>query len=100
MNDHAPRQTPLAIIGMACRLPGGDGLGEYWQMLAGGGYAINELPADRLDRDLYYDPKRGTRGKTYSSIGGVVADRPLNAEICPLPEALLKSSDPCHANLC
>jgi acyl transferase domain-containing protein/acyl carrier protein len=100
MNDHAPRQTPLAIIGMACRLPGGDGLGELWQMLAGGGYAIGELPADRLDRDLYYDPKRGRRGKTYSSIGGVVADRPFDAQVCPLPDELLRSSDPCHANLC
>jgi acyl transferase domain-containing protein len=95
-----PRQTPLAIIGMACRLPGGDGLDAYWQLLSQGDSAVGELPPDRLDRSLYYDPRRGVHGKTYSTIGAIVSDRPFDAAVCPLPEALRQSADACHLNLC
>ena len=51
---------PIAIIGMACRLPGADNLEQYWQLLSTGGSAIAELPPERLDQELYYDPRKGT----------------------------------------
>ncbi len=93
-------QSPLAIVGMACRLPGADGLQAYWNLLREGGSAVDELPPDRLDRELYYDPRKGVRGKTYSSLGGLIPCRPLDYEVCPLPETLLRSSDPAHLILC
>ena len=61
---------PLAIVGMACRLPGADNLDEYWQLIVEGRSAIAELPADRLDQELYFDPRQGVRGKSYSKLGG------------------------------
>ncbi|MFB3067323.1 MAG: beta-ketoacyl synthase N-terminal-like domain-containing protein, partial [Planctomycetota bacterium] len=45
--------TRLAIIGMACRLPGGDGLDEFWRLVVEGRSAVHELPESRLDRRLY-----------------------------------------------
>ena len=39
-----PRQEPVAIIGMACRFPGGYGLSDYWRQLAAGENAVVEGP--------------------------------------------------------
>ncbi|MBA4017501.1 MAG: hypothetical protein C0483_10045 [Pirellula sp.] len=92
--------TPLAIIGMACRLPGGDGLDDFWSLLRSGGDAVGEFPADRLDRELYYSSTRGRRGKTYSTLGGMIADRPLDEFVRSLPAEMREAADPCHLILC
>ena len=39
-----PRQEPVAIIGMACRFPGGYGLSDFWRQLAAGKSAVVEGP--------------------------------------------------------
>ena len=35
-------QEPVAIIGMACRFPGGEGLSGFWRLLESGGNAVTE----------------------------------------------------------
>ena len=44
------RAMPIAIIGMACRFPGGDGLDGFRTLLRSGGNAIGPPPPGRLDR--------------------------------------------------
>ena len=34
--------SPIAIIGMACRFPGADGIGAFWRLLEAGGNAVQE----------------------------------------------------------
>ncbi|MBL8830115.1 MAG: SDR family NAD(P)-dependent oxidoreductase, partial [Planctomycetaceae bacterium] len=82
--------APLAIVGMACRLPGANSLDEYWQLIATGQQAIQEFPAERLDRALYYSPAKPATGTTYATIGGFV--EPDEAAIAAHPHI-----DPCHA---
>ena len=91
---------PLAIIGMGCRLPGADNIEEFWRLIVDGQSAIKEVPADRLNQDLYYDPKKGVRGKTYSKLGAVISNRPLNRRILPVPPDLERSIDVAHARMC
>src|SRR5262249_19313642 len=56
----AARQEPIAIVGAACRLPGGVTTpDEYWTMLLNGTDAVREVPADRWDVDAYFDPDLG-----------------------------------------
>src|SRR5689334_7419007 len=44
-------QEPIAIVGLACRLPGGAEDPEaFWQLLQAGTDAITEVPDDRWDR--------------------------------------------------
>jgi acyl transferase domain-containing protein len=45
----APAAEPIAIVGMACRLPGADGLTEFWRLLTGGVDASGEIATDRFD---------------------------------------------------
>ena len=51
-----PRE-PVAIVGAACRLPGGvDTPDALWQLLRAGGDAITDVPDDRWPADAQVDP--------------------------------------------
>jgi len=62
----------IAIIGLAGRYPGADDLEVFWANLAAGRDCITEVPACRWDHSRYYDPVRGTPGRTNSKWGGFI----------------------------
>ena len=67
--------TSIAIIGMACRLPGGiDSPDLLWEALLRGGDLITEIPPDRWDADEYYDPEPGVPGRSVSRWGAFIED--------------------------
>jgi acyl transferase domain-containing protein/NADPH:quinone reductase-like Zn-dependent oxidoreductase len=61
---------PVAIVGLGCRFPGGDGPEAFWQALRDGRDAVTEVPASRWDVEAYYDPDPSAPGKTNSRCGG------------------------------
>lgn len=65
------KREPIAIIGMACRMPGGgEDPSAFWQLLREGRDAITEIPPDRWDVEAYYDADPDAPGKMYTRWGG------------------------------
>lgn len=66
------RQTePIAIVGMACRFPGGATTPEaFWRLLCEGRDAVGEIPPDRWNADAFYDPDPAKPGKMVTRRGG------------------------------
>ncbi|KAJ5909050.1 ketoacyl-synt-domain-containing protein [Penicillium taxi] len=71
-----PSNSKLAIVGMACRMPGGgNSLEEFWELLEQGRDACTTVPPDRFDLKTHYDPTGKTENAAQTPYGNFI-DRP------------------------
>ncbi|KAI9147411.1 Highly reducing polyketide synthase PKS6 [Paramyrothecium foliicola] len=62
--------SPIAIIGMACRLPGNvSSPAEFWELCARARSGYSSVPPNRFNHDAYYHPNPGKPG-SYHATGG------------------------------
>ncbi|MGH3239565.1 MAG: type I polyketide synthase, partial [Spirillospora sp.] len=72
----AREHEPVAIVGMACRYPGGVASPEdLWRLVDGGVDAVTEFPADRgWNVDELFDPTGDRPDTSYVNLGGFLHD--------------------------
>lgn len=64
------RADPVAVVGMACRVPGADSPEGLWHLLSEGRVAVREVPADRWDAAAWYDDNPSAPGRTITRHAG------------------------------
>ncbi|WP_117671960.1 type I polyketide synthase, partial [Micromonospora sp. MW-13] len=95
--EEPPAPLDIAIVGMACMLPGSPDLDSFWRTVLNGTDAVTEVPADRWDTSVYYAPEVGP-GRTgrisVSKWGGFIEPVPFDAIGYGIPPSALSSIDP------
>ena len=65
---------PMAIVGMACRVPGRcNNAEEFWRFLEDRGDGAGEIPLTRMDWRKGYDPEHSV-GKSYTNRGAFIEE--------------------------
>ncbi|MDO6526357.1 amino acid adenylation domain-containing protein [Motilimonas sp. 1_MG-2023] len=62
----------VAIIGINGRYPQAGDLTEFWDNLRAGKDCVTEIPAERWDHSVYFDPDKNRQGTSYSKWGGFI----------------------------
>ena len=64
----------FAIVGIACRFPGGaSSPAAFWRLLCDGVDAIGDIPADRFDLGPLFDADPSQPGRLYTRWGGYIS---------------------------
>ncbi|MGO8962359.1 MAG: polyketide synthase, partial [Mycobacterium sp.] len=90
-----PMQEPIAVVGVSAIMPDAPDAATFWANIKDGRYSISDVPPERWDPELYYDPDPHAPDKTYSRIGGWVRDfswEPLAWKL-PIPPAVSAQMD-------
>ena len=63
----------VAIIGMACVLPAAPDLDTFWHNIVNKVDAITDVPPERWDPEIFFDPTSYANDRVYSKRGGYLA---------------------------
>ncbi|RSM44408.1 type I polyketide synthase [Amycolatopsis balhimycina DSM 5908] len=89
----APAPLDIAIVGMACMFPQAPDLAAFWANVLSGADAVTEVPPQRWDTSLYYDPD-GQGERTPSRWGGFLPEIGFDPLKYGIPPASLASIEP------
>src|SRR5581483_4738686 len=90
----APPPADVAIIGMACILPGAPDPRSLWANILAKVDAITEVPQRRWDWTQMYDPDPSARDKVYSRWGGFIGPVSFDPIAFGMPPRSLSSIEP------
>ncbi|KAK7729681.1 Type I Iterative PKS [Diaporthe eres] len=89
---------PIAIVGMACRLPGNvSSPAEFWELCSRARTGFGPIPKDRFSHDAYYHPNAGKMGSYHAQGGNFLTHVDLKSMDAPffgLTEKEAVSMDP------
>ena len=89
-----PQEDAVAIIGVGAVLPKANDAKQFWQNVVGKVNGIIEVPRERWDPAIHYDPDPATQDKTYAKIGGFVTDFKFDPMRFRIPPNTAKALDP------
>ncbi|XP_067434682.1 phthioceranic/hydroxyphthioceranic acid synthase [Thunnus thynnus] len=65
-------EDDIAVIGIGCNFPGGEGLDNFWRVLLEGKNCVVDIPAERFDTTLWYDPDDSKPGKIQTTKAALI----------------------------
>lgn len=89
-----PPAEDIAVVGLATLLPQAQEPALFWQNIVEQVNALTDIPPERWDWRLYFDPDRQARDKIYSHWGGFLADIPFDPLRFGIPPKALPSIEP------
>ncbi|SEJ65859.1 polyketide-type polyunsaturated fatty acid synthase PfaA [Dyadobacter sp. SG02] len=94
----APRRKKkalnVAIVGMACIYPGARNIEEFWGNILAGKDWVTEVPDERWNKELYYDPTVSDGSKSHSKWGGFIPKIDFDPVEFGIPPQSLAAIDP------
>lgn len=88
---------PLAIVGMACQVPGAGDVRSFWRMMLRGETAVGRIPRERWEHGPFFDPEGKRPNTTYTdvmaAVSGIERFDPLSFGISPRQAEVM---DPQH----
>ncbi len=96
LESESQLNTPanIAVIGMACVFPDADDLDEFWANIVSGRDSITEVPAERWNPDIYFDPEGRAGHTTPSKWGGFLDPVHFDPASFGIPPASMASVEP------
>ncbi|XP_028425794.1 uncharacterized protein pks1 [Perca flavescens] len=65
-------EDDIAVIGIGCNFPGGEGLDNFWRVLLEGKNCAVDIPAERFDTTFWYDADDRKPGKTQTTKAALI----------------------------
>ncbi|XP_034005889.1 probable polyketide synthase 16 [Trematomus bernacchii] len=62
----------IAVIGIGCNFPGGEGLDNFWKVLLEGKNCVVDIPPERFDTTFWYDADESKPGKTQTTKAALI----------------------------
>ncbi|MBL8151804.1 MAG: nitronate monooxygenase, partial [Blastocatellia bacterium] len=89
--DVSALDSPIAVVGIGCLLPKAEDVETLWRNLIDKVDTITEIPKERWDWRLYYDPNQTSRDKIYSKWGSFIDPIPFDPLHFGIPPKSLPS---------
>ncbi|MDR2235327.1 MAG: SDR family NAD(P)-dependent oxidoreductase [Chryseobacterium sp.] len=84
----------IAVIGMECIFPGAKNLQEYWRNIILGKDSVTEVPDERWNKDLYYNPDSDEPDVSHSKWGGFIPKVDFDPLAFGIPPQSLAAIEP------
>nr|XP_043875299.1 hybrid PKS-NRPS synthetase pyvA-like [Solea senegalensis] len=65
-------EDSIAVVGIGCNFPGGEGLDNYWKVLLEGRNCSETIPKERFDVASWYDPDDNKAGKSRTAKAALI----------------------------
>ena len=83
----------VAVIGLGAVMPDANNVPEFWNNIVAGRDSVREVPKDRWDQTLFWDPDPSKPDKTYAKIGAFITNYKFNSLQFKIPPNVGKQLD-------
>ncbi|XP_033855437.3 phenolphthiocerol/phthiocerol polyketide synthase subunit C-like [Acipenser ruthenus] len=85
----------IAVVGIGCSFPGGEGIDNFWNVLLEGKNCAVEIPSERFNSTLWYDPDDSKPGKSRTAKAALIDGfNEFDHRLFGIPEAEADRMDP------